>query len=64
MSLVHVYIAPGFEEIELTTIVDVLRRCDITAQLVSLSDNLLITGAHALTLQADLRFAEAVNHQI
>jgi 4-methyl-5(b-hydroxyethyl)-thiazole monophosphate biosynthesis len=60
MSLVHVYIAPGFEEIELTTMVDVLRRCDIPTQLVSLNDNLLITGAHALTLQADLRFAEAV----
>lgn len=59
MSLVHVYIAPGFEEIELITIVDVLRRCDLPTQLVSLSDDLLITGAHALTLQADLRFAEA-----
>ncbi|WP_373975761.1 DJ-1/PfpI family protein [Chitinibacter sp. SCUT-21] len=59
MSLVHIYVAPGFEEVELITIADVLRRCEIDTQLVSLSEELLISGAHQISVAADLPFSAA-----
>ncbi|QLG87332.1 DJ-1/PfpI family protein [Chitinibacter bivalviorum] len=53
---VHVYVAPGFEEVELITIVDVLRRADIDTVMVSLTAGTQIQGAHQISVHADAPF--------
>ncbi|KAF0814096.1 putative cysteine protease YraA [Andreprevotia sp. IGB-42] len=57
MPTAHVYVAPGFEEVELISIVDVLRRADVQTTLVALDHTLAVRGAHDVTVQADATFA-------
>lgn len=59
MALVHVYVAPGFEEVEMISIVDVLRRAEIDTVMVSLSEDLRVTGSHGITVQTDCSFSAA-----
>lgn len=61
MSSVIVPLATGFEEIEAVTIIDVFRRADIKVVVVSLSQNLLITGANGITIQAEQNIEEIVS---
>ncbi|UXY17072.1 DJ-1/PfpI family protein [Chitiniphilus purpureus] len=63
MALAHVYLAPGFEEVEALTIVDVLRRAGVDTRLIALDDRLAVSGAHDVVVQADLAFA-AVHDQL
>ncbi|SMC22175.1 4-methyl-5(b-hydroxyethyl)-thiazole monophosphate biosynthesis [Andreprevotia lacus DSM 23236] len=63
MPTVHVYIAPGFEEVELITIVDVLRRAGIETTLVALDEQLAVRGAHDIVVQADAGFAAVAELQ-
>jgi 4-methyl-5(b-hydroxyethyl)-thiazole monophosphate biosynthesis len=51
-----VFLADGFEEIEAVTIIDVLRRGGVDTVSVSLSGQLEVTGAHAISLLADRVF--------
>jgi len=60
MSRVLVSLACGFEEIEAATIVDILRRGDLEVVVASLDENLLVEGAHRLSIRAD-RELESVN---
>lgn len=50
---VVVMVAPGFEEVELTAPVDILRRLGVEVVLAGV-EGLLVEGAHGLTLQADM----------
>ena len=64
MHHVYLFIAPGFEEIEALTVVDLLRRADILITTVSITDSLNVTGAHNITITTDdvfsnLDFADA-----
>ncbi|MBB5189865.1 4-methyl-5(b-hydroxyethyl)-thiazole monophosphate biosynthesis [Silvimonas terrae] len=59
MANAHVYVAPGFEEVEMITIVDVLRRADIDTTMVALTSSRAVTGAHGITVQADIGFDAA-----
>ena len=47
-----VFLAPGFEEIETTTIIDLLRRGGIEVQVVSLKDE-IVEGAHSVKIVSD-----------
>ena len=47
-----VFLAKGFEEIETTTIIDVLRRGGIEVQVVSLKDK-IVEGAHYVKIVSD-----------
>jgi 4-methyl-5(b-hydroxyethyl)-thiazole monophosphate biosynthesis len=49
---VLVPLAPGFEEIEAVTIIDVLRRAGVTVRVVGLTTR-AVTGAHGITLECD-----------
>lgn len=49
---VIVPVAEGFEEIELVSIVDILRRCGIKVTLSALDSHLEVRGAHEITLKA------------
>ena len=54
MAKVAVIFAPGFEEIEALTVVDVLRRANITCHMVGFEAQ--VTGSHAIQVQADRVF--------
>ncbi len=56
---VYVHLARGFEEIEAITVVDVLRRAGIPVETVSIMGEHLVTGAHDISVEADLLFEEA-----
>lgn len=49
---VAIILAPGFEEIEAITCVDILRRADIDAQMVGL-ESTEVTGTHGIQITAD-----------
>ena len=54
MTKVAVILADGFEEIEALTVVDVLRRANITCHMVGFEAQ--VTGSHAIQVQADRVF--------
>ena len=54
MPKVAVILANGFEEIEALTVVDVMRRANITCHMVGFEDK--VTGSHAIQVQADRVF--------
>ena len=58
MKKVIVPVAKGFEENELISVVDVLRRCEIGVEILSLESSPSLVGAHNITLQADGMFAQ------
>lgn len=51
-----VFLAEGFEEIEAITVIDLLRRAGIPLKTVSITTALQVTGAHGVTVKADLIF--------
>ncbi len=59
MPIAHIYVAEGFEEVEMISVADILRRAGVEVQLVSLTEKLAVTGAHAITVQADMPFSAA-----
>ena len=54
MPKVAVILANGFEEIEALTVVDVMRRANITCHMVGFGEK--VTGSHAIQVQADRGF--------
>lgn len=54
-----IFLAEGFEEIEALTVVDVLRRAGMDIKTVSITSDKKVTGAHGITVVADLTFKEA-----
>jgi protein deglycase len=57
---VMVLVAKGFEEIELVTPVDILRRAGLQVDLVSISSNTEVISAHGIKILADYTL-DAVN---
>ena len=53
------FIATGFEEIEASTIVDILRRCGVNVTVVGLVPH-LVEGAHGMKFAPDARIDEVV----
>lgn len=51
-----VFLAEGFEEIEAITVIDILRRAGMPVKTVSITTALQVTGAHGITVKADLLF--------
>ncbi len=49
----YIFLDNGFEEIEAITTIDLLRRAEIALTTVSVTGNLLVTGAHQIAVQAD-----------
>lgn len=51
-----VFLADGFEEIEAITVIDVMRRAGMKVRTVSITASLQVTGAHGITVSADVLF--------
>ncbi len=52
MKSIAVLLAPGFEEIEAVTIIDVLRRADLQVTVAGLQEG-PVTGSHEITIASD-----------
>ncbi|MDR3060544.1 MAG: DJ-1/PfpI family protein [Dysgonamonadaceae bacterium] len=59
MKEVFVFLANGFEEIEATATIDVLRRGDLKVNTVSVSNDKVVTGAHGIPVIADMTFPDS-----
>lgn len=59
MSRVCVFLADGFEEIEGLTVVDILRRAGVDTEMVSVTEERMVTGSHKIPIRADVCFKDA-----
>lgn len=57
--MVYVHLAYGFEELEALTVVDLLRRVEVPVQLVSVTGEKMVEGAHGIGVEADVLFEDA-----
>lgn len=55
---VAVLFADGFEEIEALSVVDYLRRAEITVDMISIKNQLEVVGAHTIKLTCDMQLSE------
>ena len=58
MKKVLLFLADGFEEIEALATVDVLRRAGVQVTTVSINPTEMVTGAHSISVVADVLFAD------
>lgn len=58
MKHVFIFLTSGFEEIEAICLIDVIRRAEIDATTVSISNDYMVTGAHGISVKADKLFEE------
>lgn len=54
-----IFLAPGYEEVEMLTVVDMLRRASIEIDMISITDILEVTSSHNVTVKADKLFKDA-----
>ena len=58
MKQLLLFLAPGFEEIEAISILDILRRAGINVASVSISGDLRVLGAHSIAVEADCLYPD------
>lgn len=58
MKKVSIFLAPGFEEVEALTPIDLLRRAGAQVTVVSIGEEKAVTGSHQITVTADKLFEE------
>ena len=58
MKKIAVFFAECYEEIEALTVVDLCRRAEIQTEMVSVTESLTVTGAHAIPVVMDKMLAE------
>jgi len=58
MKQLLLFLAPGFEEIEAISIIDILRRSGLTVSSVSITGDLRVVGAHGIAVEADILYPE------
>jgi 4-methyl-5(b-hydroxyethyl)-thiazole monophosphate biosynthesis len=56
MKKAAIFFAPGFEEVEALTPADVLKRAGADVELISITEDKNVTGAHELTIVCDRVF--------
>jgi 4-methyl-5(b-hydroxyethyl)-thiazole monophosphate biosynthesis len=63
MKKVCVLLADGFEEIEALTVSDIMRRADVTCDLVSIAEK-QVKSSHGLIVEADKIFSEDMHYDL
>lgn len=58
MKTSYIFLADGFEEVEALTSIDVMRRAGMPVTTVSINDDVVVTGAHGVTVIADSIYAD------
>ena len=58
MSNLYIFLAEGYEEIEALTVVDLLRRANIDIEMVSITGEKMVRGAHGINVEADVLYEE------
>lgn len=58
MADIYAFMAPGFEEVECLSVVDLLIRAGLEVNLVSVGNTLDVAGAHQITVKADCMLAD------
>ncbi|MBR5338279.1 MAG: DJ-1/PfpI family protein [Lachnospiraceae bacterium] len=61
MGNVLVVLAEGFEEIEAVTVIDTLRRADISVKTMSITGEKEVTGGHGISVKADIFLKDGIN---
>ena len=56
--MIFVFLAPGFEESEAICPIDILKRAELDVVTVSISDDREVTGAHGITIKADITLSQ------
>ena len=54
--MVYVFLADGFEETEALQTIDILRRCGLKVQTLSVTGRRVVEGAHGIVVKADSLF--------
>jgi protein deglycase len=58
MNRILLFLAPGFEEMEATSIIDVLRRAGLSVSSVSITGDLRVVGSHGIAIEADCLYPQ------
>lgn len=58
MKRIGIFLADGFEEIEGLTVVDILRRAGMEAEMISIMGRKEICGSHKIAVQADTLYED------
>ena len=58
MAQACIFLATGYEEVEMLTVVDMLRRAKISIDMVSITDQKEVTSSHNVTITADKTLSE------
>lgn len=56
MGTVYAFFADGFEEIEVFTAIDTLRRAGLNVEIVSVTPDEIVVGAHDISVLCDVNF--------
>ena len=56
MGTVYAFFADGFEEIEAFTAIDTLRRGGLNVEIVSVTPDEIVVGAHDVSVLCDINF--------
>ena len=56
MGTVYAFFADGFEEIEAFTAIDTLRRAGLNVEIVSVTPDEIVVGAHDVSVLCDIIF--------
>jgi 4-methyl-5(b-hydroxyethyl)-thiazole monophosphate biosynthesis len=60
MTKTFIFLAPGFEETEAVTPIDILRRAGLDVEIISISSRKEVTSSHGITIVADSLFEDTV----
>lgn len=64
MKKVCVLLADGFEEIEALTVSDIIRRAEVTCDLVSMNNDEFVKSSHQLSVKSDKIFSEDMEYDL
>lgn len=64
MAKIGIFLANGFEEIEALTVVDLCRRAGLTIVMISVMEDLYVTGSHGIEVKADKMLSDVLFDEI